>query len=85
MSEDAAARLASGIRDRGLRVPVRLLLDAHRPLGPLVADLGAALGPLARLGGRPGGDIATLLDDEGALDRMIDALDATGDRRAESG
>lgn len=85
MSDEVARRLASEISRRGLLEPARLLLDAHRPLAPLVADLGAALGPLARLGGPAGRSAAALMADERAMDRLIEALDATGDRRAEPG
>lgn len=85
MTDDVARRLAGEIDRRGLAGPARLLLDAHRPIAPLVADLGAALGPLARLGGRAGRDAASLLDDERAMERLIEALDATGDRRAGPG
>ena len=85
MSDDVTTRLAAELHRRGLSASARLLLDAHRPLAPLVADLGAALGPLVRLGGPAGRETATLLNDPGAMDRMIEAIDATGERRAEPG
>ena len=81
--DDVAARLAADLHRRGVAAPVRLLLDAHAPLSPLLTDLGVALAALARLGGAVGRDAADLLADERAMDRMIDALDAAGDRRAE--
>lgn len=80
MSDEVAARLAADLERRGLAEPARLLIEAHRPLAPLLSDLGAALAPFARLAGRTGGAAAEMLDDERAMDRLIDALDATGDR-----
>lgn len=83
MTDPTAERIASELDDRGLAGPARLLADAHRPLAPLLSDLGTALGPLARaLGLAP--DTGELLGDERALDRVIRALDATGDRDARS-
>lgn len=84
MSDEVAARLAADLERRGLAEPARLFIDAHRPLAPLLSDLGAALAPLVRLGGPAGGQVAELLGDEHAMDRMIDALDATGDRHVGS-
>ena len=84
MSDEVAARLAADLERRGLAEPARLFIDAHRPLAPLLSDLGAALAPLVRLGGPAGGEVAELLGDEHAMDRMIDALDATGDRHVGS-
>ena len=53
MSSDPAQRVADELERRGLGTAARLLADAHRPLAPLLADLGAAIGPLAgALGGR---------------------------------
>ena len=84
MSDEVAARLAADLERRGLAEPARLFIDAHRPLAPLLSDLGAALAPLVRLGGPPDDEVAELLGDERAMDRMIDALDATGDRHVGS-
>lgn len=80
----AAERLAGELERRGLTAPARLLADAHRPLGPLLADLGVAFGGLigAVAGGRAG-EIRELLSDEQALDRLIVELDRVEDRRAE--
>ena len=86
MSEDPARRLAEELDRRGLAVPGRMLADAHRPLSPLLADLGAALGPLARLvSGRRGNDIGAWLERPDALDEIVRALDARGERRAGPG
>lgn len=84
MKDAVPARLAAHLERRGLAEPARLLLDAHRPLAPLLSDLGAALAPLARLIAPGGRAAADLLADERAMDRMIDALDATADRHVGS-
>lgn len=69
-----------------MAAPARLLLDAHRPLAPLVSDAGAALGPLLRvLGGRTIEDLEHLIDDDAGMQRVIAALDAAGERDAEPG
>jgi hypothetical protein len=86
MTVDPARRLAVALDRHGLAAPARLLADAHRPLGPLLADLGAAIGPLARaVGGGGIGPLTRWLEDPQALDRLVDALDAGGDARAEPG
>lgn len=77
MTDDAPRTIADELRRRGLAVPARLLLDAHRPLAPLLADAGAALAPLLSrgIGARMSG-VAALIQDEGAMDRLIVELDA---------
>lgn len=88
MTHDPARRLAAALDRRGLAVPGRLLADAHRPIAPLLADLGAALGPLATAAfGRLADDPRAVLDDPAGLDRLVDHLDrrADGGRRAEPG
>ena len=86
MSVDPARRLAEALDRHGLAAPARLLADAHRPLGPLLADVGVAIGPLARaVGGGRVGPLTRWLEDPRALDRLVEALDAEGDPRAEPG
>jgi hypothetical protein len=86
MSEDPARLLADELQRRGLGVPARLLADAHRPLAPLLADLGAALGPLTRaVAGERGATIARWLDGPDALGDVVQALDTGGERRAGPG
>lgn len=88
MSDASARRLADALARRGLAVPARLLADAHRPLAPLLADVGAAFGPLLGAAvGRMADDTRDLLDDPTGLDRLIDELDARthGGTRAEPG
>lgn len=72
-TDDPARRVASELRRRGLAVPARLLADAHRPVAPLLSDLGVAVGPLVR--GLGGVHLARTLEDEHALDTLIDELD----------
>ena len=87
MTDGPAHRLAEAFGRRGLAAPARLLADAHRPLEPLLSDVGAAIGPLlGRLGGRQADDLHDLVDRPGGLDRLIDALDrrAAGGSRADS-
>ncbi|MGH2446959.1 MAG: hypothetical protein ACRDGD_13110 [Candidatus Limnocylindria bacterium] len=80
MTDDPARRVASELERRGLAAPARLLADAHRPIGPLLTDLGAAVGPLlGAFGGRRLGDVRDLLDDERGLDRLVARLDPGDD------
>ena len=75
---DAAERIAAELRRRGLAAPGRLLVDAHRPLAPLLSDVGAAIGPLLGVAiGPASDDVRTVLDDERGLDRLVDRLDTT--------
>jgi hypothetical protein len=74
--DGAARRLAEALERRGLAAPGRLLADAHRPLAPLLNDLGAAIGPLlSRAVGSRADDIRAILDDPRGLDRVIEELD----------
>ena len=87
MTDGPARRLAEAFGRRGLAAPARLLADAHRPLEPLLSDVGAAIGPLLdRIGGRHTDDLHDLVDRPGGLDRLIEALDrrAAGGSRADS-
>jgi hypothetical protein len=69
-------RVAELIDRHGLAVPARLLVDAHRPLAPLLSDLGAAVGPLLGVViGRASLPARALLDADDGLDRLIDQLD----------
>lgn len=86
MSDGPARRIAAQLDRRGLAVPARLLIDAHLPLAPLVADAGAALGPLLRIvGGRAASDIGDVLDGERGMERLLTEIDALEQARAEPG
>ena len=76
MSAGSARRIADELERRGLATPARLLVDAHRPLAPLIADLGAALGPVlgAALGSRSD-DLRAVADDPDGLGHLLDELD----------
>jgi hypothetical protein len=76
MREDAARALAHELRRRGLAAPAGLLLDAHRPLAPLIGTAATFLGPLVgSVAGRRSRDVVALLEREDGLDRLVAALD----------
>lgn len=76
MPDELAGEIARGLDRRGLSAPARLLLEAHRPLRPLLAETAAFLSPLARpLLGRRFTAIADVLDQDARYDELIDALD----------
>ena len=73
---DKGRGLAELLLDRGLAAPVRLLLDAHRPLRPLLGEASAALSPILRpLLGRRRDELQVLLDSDEAYDQLISRLD----------
>jgi len=78
MTVDGGADLASEIRRRGLAVPARLLIEAHRPLRPLLGDLTTFLSPMLGplLGGRSARQLGAALQDDDAIDRLLDELSA---------
>ena len=76
MTADPARRVANELRRRGLAAPGRLLADAHRPLAPLLSDLGAAIAPLLRSVSGPADRAMTrFIEDPDALDRLVHELD----------
>ena len=78
--------MAEELRRRGLGAPARLLLDAHRPLAPMLSDAGAALSPmLGVVGGRHAGILRDLLNDGDAMERVIAELDDLDEHHAEPG
>ena len=78
MTPGPERRVAEELDRRGLAAPAALLVDAHRPLAPLVADLAAALGPIARaLLGHRADDLRTIAEDPDGLDRLTDELRRT--------
>ena len=75
MRLDPADELATQLQRRGLAAPARLLLDAHRPLRPLLAHAGTFLGPmLGPLFGRRLEDLRATVDDPEAYDRLLERL-----------
>ena len=84
MPSDPARMVADELERRGLAVPARLLAEAHRPLAPLLSDLGAGVAPLVRsVFGRRAASVAALLEDPAALDRLVRDLDAHGEANGE--
>jgi hypothetical protein len=86
LTADAASGIAAELDRRGLGAVARLLADAHRPLAPLLSDVGVALGGLlGAVGGGSAAALRELVEDEAALDRLAARLDEAGDRRAKPG
>jgi hypothetical protein len=77
MTDERSEALAAELRRRGIDAPALLLLEAHRPLRPLLASLAIFLSPLARpLLGRRGADsVLAALDDDSAYDQLIRQLE----------
>lgn len=67
--------LAAELRRRGLAAPARLLLEAHRPLRPLVGDMVTFLAPvLGSAFGRRAAELGAALDDDAGIDRLLEQL-----------
>ncbi len=81
LTPDPADALADDFERRGIGLPAAILLDAHRPLLPLIRQGAIFLGPLlgAVLGRRRIGGLLQTLDDPAAYDRFAARL--TEDRR----
>jgi hypothetical protein len=76
MTEERNEALATELCRRGLDAPALLLLGAHRPLRPLLANLALFFSPLARpLLGRGVDRIQVALDDDDGYDRLIHQLE----------
>ena len=76
MSDERSGALASELRRRGLDVPALLLLHAHRPLRPLLADLAVFLSPISRpFAGRVVRELTVGVQSDEAYDRLIGALE----------
>ena len=76
MSDERSEALAAELRRRGLATPAHLLLEAHRPLRPLLANAALFLSPIVRplLGSRFSG-VQELLDDDTEYDRLVAELE----------
>jgi hypothetical protein len=76
MSDERAGALATELRRRGLDAPALLLLHAHRPLRPLLANLAVFLSPLTRpVTGRALGELTDSLASDDAYDGLIEQLE----------
>jgi hypothetical protein len=76
MSHERSGALASELRRRGLDAPGLILLHAHRPLRPLLADLAVFLSPISRpFAGRAVRELRAGLESDDAYDRLIEALE----------
>ena len=75
MSDERSEALAAELRRRGLAAPAHLLLEAHRPLRPLLANAAVFLSPLARpLLGRGLDGLQASLGDDAGYERLISEL-----------
>jgi hypothetical protein len=75
VSDDASEPIARELERRGLAIPALLMLQAHRPLRPLLSLGASFLLPIARpLLGSAAADAARTLDDERAYDRLLRRL-----------
>jgi len=76
MRAEPTEPLIGELRRRGLHAPARLLLDAHRPLRPLLANALTFLSPLSRplLGARLEA-VERALASDADYDRLVRGLD----------
>lgn len=75
MSDDVSEPIALELERRGLAVPALLMLQAHRPLRPLLSIGATFLLPIARpLLGPSAAATARTLDDDRAYDRLLHRL-----------
>lgn len=81
MNRDKDDSISHAIEERGLTEPALLLLEAHRPLRPLLGLAATALLPIVRplLGSRVR-QIQRTLDDDAAYDAFVDDLRAGAGR-----
>lgn len=90
MREDAARAVADELERRGLAVPARLLLDAHRPLAPLISSAATFVAPLVeplvgRLAGGSGSRLLALLEEPEGIDALLARLDRDAEPPQEAG
>jgi hypothetical protein len=80
MTDDRSESIAAELRRRGLGPPALLLLEAHRPLRPLLSSLALFLQPLARpLLGSGADAVQQALDDDQGYDALLERLAADED------
>jgi hypothetical protein len=76
MTDDPTRELSAELRRRGLAAPARLLLEAHRPLRPLLDQAATFLTPtLGRVLGRRSDPVVAALSADEAYDRLLAALE----------
>ncbi len=76
LTSEPADALADELERRGMGGPAAILLDAHRPLLPLIRQGAIFLGPLLSplLGPRRFGILREALDDPAAYERLTARL-----------
>lgn len=75
MTAHGSAELAAEIRRRGLTAPARLLLEAHRPLRPLLDDLATFLSPiLGPVLDQRSAQLSAALQHDAAIDQLLEEL-----------
>ncbi|HEY8177225.1 MAG TPA: hypothetical protein VIH19_01360 [Candidatus Limnocylindria bacterium] len=75
MTDDRSEIIAAELRRRGLGAPALLLLQAHRPLRPLLSSLALFLQPVSRpLLGTRADLVQQALDDDQGYDALLDRL-----------
>jgi hypothetical protein len=76
LTSEPAERLADELERRGIGGPAAILLDAHRPLLPLIRQGAIFLGPLlgTLLGPRRHGILRIAEDDPAAYERLTARL-----------
>jgi hypothetical protein len=75
MTDDRSEVIAAELRRRGLGPPALLLLQAHRPLRPLLSSLALFLQPISRpLLGTRADLLQQALDDDQGYDALLDRL-----------
>jgi hypothetical protein len=78
VTADGPQQIADALHRRGLDLPARVLLDAHRPLRPLLSQLATFLSPgLRPLAGTRLDAVEAALRDEESYDDLLAALDET--------
>ena len=70
----AARRLATEIERRGLTTPAVLLLEAHRPVAPLMGAAATFLAPLLRRIAPGAAAIVAVAEDDDAMDLLLEQL-----------
>ena len=80
MTDDRSESIAAELRRRGLGPPALLLLEAHRPLRPLLSSLALFLQPVSRpLFGSRADAVQRALDDDRSYDELLQRLAADED------